>query len=46
MCKCVVNVQMLSECANAWLMCKCANVQMCKCVNVQMVAFSCWALAD
>ena len=38
MCKCLVNVQMLSECANAWLMCKC--------VNVQMVAFSCWALAD
>ena len=29
MCKCVVNVQMLSECANAWLMCKCVvNVQM------------------
>ena len=30
MCKCLVNVQMLSECANAWLMCKCENVQMCK----------------
>ena len=41
MCKCLVNVLMLDKCANAWLMCKCANVQMCKCVNVQIVAFVC-----
>ena len=28
---------MRSKCANAWLMCKCANVRMCKCENVQML---------
>ena len=28
----MANVQM-RECANAWRMCKCVNVQMCKCLN-------------
>ena len=30
MCKCIEHVQMRWKCANAWLMCKCENVQMCK----------------
>ena len=40
---------MRGQCANAWSICKCANVQMCKCANgrfnlLRFIACKCFSL--
>ena len=41
--------KMRGQCANAWSMCKCANVRMCKCANgrfnlLRFIACKCFSL--